>query len=115
MWPTGIQATRLSIAGFVVPYMFVYGPPLLLGQAPWAESILALATGTIGTLCLAAGVIGYLLRPASWPERGILTGAAFLLIKPGLTTDLLGLALLAAVVGMQRLRPAAGSLPAATA
>jgi TRAP transporter 4TM/12TM fusion protein len=114
MWPTGIQATKLSIAGFIVPYMFVYGPPLLLGQAPWAESALALATGTIGTLCLAAAVIGQFLRPASWLERGILAGAAFLLIKPGLTTDLLGLALLAVAVGMQRLRPAAGSIPATT-
>ncbi|MDQ7857468.1 MAG: TRAP transporter fused permease subunit [Armatimonadota bacterium] len=105
MWATGIQATRLSIAGFIVPYMFVYGPQILLGQTPWTESALALLTGSIGVLCLAAAVIGYLLRPATWPERALLLGAALALIKPGLVTDVVGLGLLAAAVVAQRLRP----------
>jgi TRAP transporter 4TM/12TM fusion protein len=114
MWPTGIQATRLSIAGFIIPYMFAYGPALLAGQAPWPETVLALATGTVGTLCLAAAVIGYLLRPATWLERGVLLIAAFALIKPGLSTDLVGLGVLAVAVAMQRLRPVTASQPAAT-
>lgn len=115
MWPTGIQATRLSIAGFLIPYMFVYGPALLLGQRPWPESVLALVTGTIGTLCLAGAVIGYLLRPATWPERGILLGAALALIRPGLTTDLVGFGLLALVILWQRSRVPSGALPPAPA
>jgi TRAP transporter 4TM/12TM fusion protein len=115
MWPTGLQATRLSIAGFLIPYMFVYGPALLLGQTPWPESVLALFTGTIGTLCLASAVIGYFLRPATWPERAILLAAALTLIKPGLLTDLVGFGLLAAVFVWQRLRASAGVLPPAPA
>jgi TRAP transporter 4TM/12TM fusion protein len=105
MWATGIQATRLSIAGFIIPYMFVYGPALLLGQTAWSDSILALVTGTIGTLCLAGAVIGYLLRPATVVERLLLLPAALLLIKPGLLTDALGLGLLAVVVILQRMTP----------
>jgi TRAP transporter 4TM/12TM fusion protein len=105
MWPTAIQATRLSIAGFLVPYMFVYGPAILVGQAPWTDTVLALATGVIGTLCLASAVIGYFLRPANLPERSLLLAAALLLIKPGWATDLPGLVLLAVVVALQRVRP----------
>jgi TRAP-type uncharacterized transport system fused permease subunit len=114
MWATGVQATRLSIAGFLIPYMFVYGPPLLLGQAHWLESALALVTGSIGTLCLAAAVIGYLLRPATLVERGVLAAASLLLIKPGLTTDVLGLGLLLAAVTLQRMRSVRASAPQAT-
>ncbi|MDR7417983.1 MAG: TRAP transporter fused permease subunit [Armatimonadota bacterium] len=113
MWPTGVQATRLSIAGFIIPYMFVYGHALLLGQAPWAHSVQALITGTVGTMCLAASVIGYLMRPATWPERAVLLVAALLLIDPGLVTDLIGLGFLGVVVVMQRLRPGERSAPAA--
>ncbi len=113
MWPTGVQATRLSIAGFIIPYMFVYGPSMLVSQAHWLDSVLAIVTGTVGTLCLAATVIGYLLRPASLVERAVLLAAALLLIKPGWETDLIGLALLGLVFAIQRMRPTSGAVPAA--
>ncbi|MDR7545209.1 MAG: TRAP transporter fused permease subunit [Armatimonadota bacterium] len=112
MWPTGIQATRLSIAGFIIPYMFVYGHALLLGQAPWWHSVQALVTGTVGTMCLAGAVIGYLLRPATWLERAVLLAAALLLIDPGLVTDLMGLAVLGLGAALQRFRPAGRAAPA---
>lgn len=112
MWPTAVQATRLSIAGFLVPYMFVYGPAILVGQTPWIETVLALGTGVMGTLCLASAVIGYLMRPADLPERGLLLAAALLLIKPGWTTDLPGLMLLAVVIALQRVRPLIRPAPA---
>jgi TRAP-type uncharacterized transport system fused permease subunit len=115
MWPTGIQATKLSIAGFIIPYMFVYGHALLLGQAPWGHSIQALVTGTIGTMCLAAAVIGYLFRPATWLERAVLLAAALLLIDPGLVTDLIGLAVLGLGAALQRFRPAGRAVAAADA
>lgn len=113
MWDTAIQAVRLAIAGFIVPYMFVYGPAMLVGQGPWQHTALALATGTIGTLCLAAAAIGYLLRPATIPERILLLTAALTLIKPGLVTDVVGLSLLAVVVVLQRYRRAPVAAPAA--
>ncbi len=108
MWETSIESMRFGIAGYVVPFMFAYGSALLVGQTPWAETALALATGTIGTLCLAAAVIGYLTRPATPIERVVLAAAALFLIPTGLIPDLIGLGLLAVVVGLQRIwRPAA--------
>lgn len=104
MWDTALQAVRLSIAGFIVPYMFVYGPALLVGMEAWQPTILALATATIGTLCLAGAAIGYLLRPALPAERALLLAAALTLIRPGITTDLIGLGLLGLVLVLQRAR-----------
>jgi TRAP transporter 4TM/12TM fusion protein len=105
MWPTALQAVRLSIAGFLIPFMFVYGPAMLVGQGYWTYTVLALSTGVVGTLCLAAAVVGYLTRPTSLLERGLLLASALLLIWPQPATTLPGLALLATVVAMQRLRP----------
>lgn len=108
MWDTSIEAMKLGLAGYVVPFMFAYGPAMLVGQAPWPETVLVLLTGTIGTACLAGAVIGHFLRRATWVERAMLLAASLLLINPGLVTDLAGLALLAGTVALQRLiRPAA--------
>ena len=102
MWDTSIESMRFGIAGYVVPFMLVYGPSLLVGVTPWPETVLALATGTLGTLALAAATIGYLTRKATVPERIALLAASLLLIKPGLGTDLIGLALLVGVALVQR-------------
>lgn len=101
---TGLVATRLGLAGFIAPYMFVYAPALLLQGAP-LEIAWTAVTACVGVLALAAGSMGFLLRPAGWVARLALLAAALLLIKPGLSTDLAGLGLLAAVVALQRLRP----------
>ncbi len=103
MWDTSVQAMKLGLAGYIVPFMFAYGPALLVGQGTWPETILALLTGTIGTACLAGAVIGHFLRRATWLERGLLLAASLFLIVPGLLTDIVGLVLMAAVVALQRL------------
>jgi TRAP transporter 4TM/12TM fusion protein len=92
-WDVGWQSMRFAIAGFIIPYMFVYGPAMvLIGSG--SEITIAIITGLIGTMLLAAAAQGYLLKPATWIERGILLAASLLLIKPGLITDLIGLGLL---------------------
>ena len=111
MWDTSIESMRFGIAGYIVPFMVVYGSSLLVGVGPWPETLLALATGAIGTLCLAAAVIGYITRPATLVERGLLLAAALFLIKPGLATDLVGLGLLVVVLAMQRLVRAPATAP----
>ena len=105
LWGSGLQAMKFAAAGFIVPYFFVYSPALLF-QGAWPEVLRAVLTGTLGVVALAAGLEGQLLRPATWLERGVLVAAAFLLIDPGLTTDLIGLALLGGAVVLQKLRPA---------
>jgi len=103
MWDSSIESMRFGIAGYIVPFMFVYGSALIVGVKPWPETVLALATGTLGTLALAGAVIGYLARRTTLIERLALLAAALLLIRPGLATDLAGLGLLAGVVAVQRL------------
>ena len=56
-------------------------------------------------MALAAGLEGYFIRSGRWWERVLFIGAAFMLIKPGLYTDLIGLGLLVLALGLQRLRP----------
>jgi TRAP transporter 4TM/12TM fusion protein len=102
MWETSVESMRFGIAGYVVPFMFVYGSALLVGITPWPETVLALFTGMLGTLALAAATIGYLIRKATVPERVALLAASLLLIRPGLGTDLIGIALLAGVAVVQR-------------
>jgi TRAP transporter 4TM/12TM fusion protein len=105
LWGSGLQAMKFAAAGFIVPFFFVYSPALLF-QGSWADVVRAIITGTIGVIALAAGLEGQFLRPATWLERAAFIAAAFLLIDPGLVTDVIGLALLGAVVVTQRARPA---------
>ncbi|MDR7483919.1 MAG: TRAP transporter permease [Armatimonadota bacterium] len=103
VWSVGVYAVRLGIAGFVVPFMFVYGPPLL-GNAPTSQIMIALVTASVGALLLSASVQGWLVTRALLWERGLLLVASLLLIDPGLVTDLVGAASLGLVLVSQRLR-----------
>jgi TRAP-type uncharacterized transport system fused permease subunit len=109
LWESGWAAVRVGAAGFIVPFMFIYEPALLMinGWAEWHVSLGALITATIGCICLAAGMFGYLFREAHWWERACLLVAALLLIKPGIYTDIAGFVLLAAVaINQKHLNPA---------
>ncbi|GBD32422.1 Sialic acid TRAP transporter large permease protein SiaM [bacterium HR33] len=90
---TGVTAMGLAATGFLVPFMFVYGPALLLA-APVHEILLAIITASAGVVALAAAVIGHARRPVTWWERALLAAAAIGLIKPGLVTDLFGLSVM---------------------
>ena len=85
----GVMAVRLGVAAFVVPYMFVYGPSLLM-EGSWGEIGFNFLTAVLGVYALARCVLDRLI----WAWRRVLLGAAaLLLIRTGWTTDLLGLAL----------------------
>jgi TRAP transporter 4TM/12TM fusion protein len=102
MWEVGWRASLYGAAGFIIPYMFVYGPALVL-QAAWPEIVLAFATASVGCIALAGAVQGWLLGRAGLVERVALLAAALLLIKPGWVTDAIGLVLLGGVLGVQGL------------
>ena len=104
LWATGWQAVRIAAATYIVPFMFVFEPSLML-IGDWFESLTSSASAVVGVMCLAAGLQGYLLREARWWERAVLVAAALLLIKPGYISDAIGLVLLAAVVFSQKLAP----------
>ena len=97
LWQAGWAAVRIGAAGFIVPFMFVFEPSLLM-IGEWHVILHSFTTATIGTICLAGGLFGYLFREARPWERLLLLIAAFMLIKPGLITDLIGFGLLAVVL-----------------
>jgi TRAP transporter 4TM/12TM fusion protein len=102
LWEAGWTAVRVGAAGFIVPFMFIFEPTLLMIGA-WHEILQSFVTASIGTICLAAGLFGYLARTALVWERLFLLGAAILLIKPGLVTDLIGAGLVLSVLLSQLL------------
>ncbi len=103
LWDTGLAAVKLGATGYIVPFMFVFGPSILLIGA-WPTIALTAATSVLGVICLSGGLFGYLVAVASQWERLVLIAAAITLIKPGLTTDLIGLAAVLLVITTQLLR-----------
>ncbi|HEX7053688.1 MAG TPA: TRAP transporter permease [Burkholderiales bacterium] len=105
LWQAGGEAVRVASPAYIVPFMFVYEPTLLLVVTDWASQwpsvLLAVATASVGAVCLAASLMGWLFTRAQPWQRVLLFAAALLLIKPGLYTDLVGLALLGIVAGVQ--------------
>lgn len=95
---TGFIAFRLALSGFLLPFIWVYNPALLF-QGEWTAVAMAAVSAVIGVVALAAAVQGYLFRAhAVWYQRLLLGAGALALIKPGLTTDLIGLGLIAAAI-----------------
>jgi TRAP transporter 4TM/12TM fusion protein len=87
---TAVFAAMIAGAGFIVPFMFVYGPELLMdGSVPGIT--LATLTAIVGVTALAAAGVGYARRPLVWWERVLAFAAALLLVYPGLVTDGAGL------------------------
>ncbi len=91
----GWTAFKLALAGFIVPFFFIYSPAMLLIADSTSQIIFAAITGLAGTALLAVGVEGYLTIKLPIWLRPVFLAAAFLLIAPGLTTDLIGLGLAA--------------------
>ena len=93
---TAVVAAMLAGAGFIVPFMFVYGPELLLVGAPFDIAI-AVLTALAGVTALAAAAVGYARTRLKWWERALGLAAALLLVYPDLLTDGAGLIALGVV------------------
>ncbi|MEX0732686.1 MAG: TRAP transporter permease [Aquisalimonadaceae bacterium] len=100
---TGFAALRLAIAGFIIPYMFVFYPALLLDGSP-LEIVRAVVTGFIGVTFLASAVEGWCLVQNRKLESLLLLVAALGLIQPQMFTDFAGFALGGLVLLVQYLR-----------
>ncbi len=111
MWQAGWESVRIAAPTYIVPFMFVYEPSLLMMGDP-VTIVTSCVSATIGVMCFAAGLQGYLLREARTWERALLVVAAVLLIKPGYVSDVIGLVLLAIVAFAQKV-PATGEAAAA--
>ena len=114
---TGFNAVRLGIAAYLVPYMFVMNPVMVLvNTGGWAAPVfvlmvlISIATAIIGMVGLATGATGYFRMPCSALERLLLIVSGLMMVHPGHLTDVIGLVIFAAVYLLQRMR---GSKPAA--
>ncbi len=95
---TGLTATKLAIAAFILPYMFVYSPQLLLQDITLGGIVSLLATSIIGIAFVAGSTMNYFITDDSILERILLLASGLLMIKPGLTTDIIGFVLAGAAV-----------------
>ncbi|MDH3224465.1 MAG: TRAP transporter fused permease subunit, partial [Gemmatimonadota bacterium] len=86
---TALSAMVLALAGFIVPFLFVYGPALLM-QGSIGDILLTSGSAVLGVTFLAAAMMGYARVPLDVWERVLLGAGAFGLIVPGLTTDFIG-------------------------
>ncbi|HOI94440.1 MAG TPA: TRAP transporter permease [Syntrophobacter fumaroxidans] len=94
---TGVNATKLAIAAFLVPYIFVFSPSLLLIDYTLGGLLWMMTTAVIGMIGLATAVEGWYLTKMGWWERVLSALAGLLLIDPGLTTDVVGFSILASI------------------
>ena len=99
---TGINATKLAIAAFIVPYIFAYNPSMLfVGNVAWYDVIIISITALLGLFGIAAALNGYLYRKIPVVLRIALVAGGLGMMIPGLASDLIGLAVVAAVVAFQ--------------
>ncbi len=100
IWASGWAAVRIGAAGFIVPYMFVYEPALLM-IGDWPTIIWATLTASVGVMVFAAGLHGYFVTKSAHWHTALLTCAGLLLIHPGLLTSAIGAAIALAVGTIQ--------------
>ncbi len=91
---TGITAFKLAIAAFLVPYVFVYNPAMLLIDVTPVAMILMLITSLVGIIGVASGVSGFFITEHAWFERIIFFIGGLLMVIPGMYTDSIGIAVL---------------------
>ena len=101
---TGVNASKLAIAAFIIPYIFVTSPVLLMIDATPLNLLYSLVTAIIGMVALSSSLIGYLIADMKMPERIILFVSGLLMIIPEVTTDIIGLIVLAVCIFLQRRR-----------
>ena len=95
---TGVNATKLAIAAFLIPYMFAMNPKMIMIGGTFLEALPMLVTAVIGLIGIGAGFIGYLNGPVNPVMRVISLVGGLLLVIPGTVTDIAGIAMIALVV-----------------
>ena len=98
---TALTSTKLAIAAFIVPYVFALNPAMLLIDTTAGQVILICVTSLIGIFGVSAALEGYLKTRMAWYERVASCIGGLMLIFPGVTTDIIGVTLVALVFVIQ--------------
>ncbi len=101
---TALNATKLAIAAFVVPYVFALNPAMLLIDTNVIQVIQVIVTSVAGIIAIAAGLEGYIEGTLMLPLRVVMIAAGLALLIPGTLTDIGGIAVVALVVAFQYMR-----------
>jgi len=98
---TGVIATRLAITAFIIPYIFVLNPDMLLINASFFRVAQIVITSTIGMFSIAGGLEGYMRKKLPWWQRIVAVIGGLLLIDPQPLTDIIGLIMIAFIIVQQ--------------
>ena len=98
MMRIGLIAVKLCFVAFLIPYVFIYENSLLM-QGPWSGILTEFCSALMGVVALAGAFQGWFLIKLGWILRGALFVGAMLLIISGMVSNLIGLALFAALAG----------------
>ena len=98
---TGVHASKLAIAAFIIPYVFVLSPVLLMVDATPLALVSVTLTALLGMIAISSALCGFLADHCRPYERILLIIAGLLMIKPGGITDLVGLVLFVVILVMQ--------------
>ena len=102
---TGINATKLAIAAFIVPFIFAYNPQMLFENVTSVFQVVQIViTALLGIFAVAAGLEGYILRKMGWPLRVLAVVGGLTLLIPGTVSDLIGLVIVAGIIALQLLQ-----------
>ncbi|WP_010097723.1 TRAP transporter permease [Ornithinibacillus scapharcae] len=98
---TGINASKLAIAAFIIPYMFVLNPQMLMIDATWLNIIWILITAFTGMIAVSAGLIGYWYKGLNKFERVLSVITGLLLMYPEGYSDMIGLVMFVLMITYQ--------------
>ncbi len=101
---TAFNATKMAIAAFLIPYIFCFNPAMLLIDTNALSVIMIYATALLGIVGIAAALEGYFLMDMGLIERLLFIAGGLMMIFPGGLTDIIGMVIIAAAIGMQYLR-----------
>ena len=100
---TALNATRLAIAAFIIPYIFAYNNAMIfVGDVTFFGVASIVISATLGMASIASGFMGYLIHDLKWYSRIALIVGGLLMVIPGTVTDLAGLAILIVILLIQR-------------
>ena len=109
---TGVQATKLAIGAFIVPYVFALNPSMLFINTSVGDIVLICATAVLGMFGIAAAMNGYLFKKIQWYMRIAFMVSGLMLLIPGIVTDIIGLVLVGGLSAYQYVTRGKGnSLP----
>ncbi|MGL5256425.1 MAG: TRAP transporter permease [Proteocatella sp.] len=101
---TGVQATKLAIAAFIIPYIFVMNPALIMIDTTLMEVVRITITSLIGMFGISGGMTGWVYGHANILERIALIAGGLMLINPSIATDIAGVGVIAVILMYQKVR-----------